>query len=280
MRIDAGLSGFSDFAECRDSRDVQSDALSGRVHMAAAIRAGLSPVLRQHSRYVPTASSGGRIAALIADLPFMHRARKPGEYLFRAGDTFHSFYVLHAGFARTCYTSEDGREQTTGLHLRGDILGLDAVASGTHGSDAVALDACDVLTIPYDFVIAEIRGDRDLMLNMRSLPAAGRVAAFLLEMSLRFSSRGFSATQLQMQLTRQEIGSMLGLELETVSRAFSRFARLGLITVCLRQIVLLDFDGLLDIIAEPAGARRDRKNSGSQNFFGGSHHLRRVVAAL
>ena len=140
MRIDAGLSGFSDFAECRDSRDVQSDALSGRVHMAAAIRAGLSPVLRQHSRYVPTASSGGRIAALIADLPFMHRARKPGEYLFRAGDTFHSFYVLHAGFARTCYTSEDGREQTTGLHLRGDILGLDAVASGTHGSDAVALD--------------------------------------------------------------------------------------------------------------------------------------------
>lgn len=298
MRIDAGLSGFSDFAECRDSRDVHSDALSGRVRTAAAIRAGLSPVLHQHSRYVPTASSGGRIAALIADLPFMHRARKPGEYLFRAGDTFHSFYVLHAGFARTCYTSEDGREQTTGLHLRGDILGLDAVASGTHGSDAVALDACDVLTIPYDFVIAcslhnpalvrelyhafsaEIRGDRDLMLNMRSLPAAGRVAAFLLEMSLRFASRGFSATQLQMRLTRQEIGSMLGLELETVSRALSRFARLGLITVCLRQIALLDCDGLLDIIAEPAGARRDRKNSGSQNFFGGSHRLRRVVAAL
>jgi CRP/FNR family transcriptional regulator len=84
---------------------------------------------------------------------------------------------------------------------------------------------------------------------MGSLHAEGRVAAFLLEMSHRFGSRGFSATKLQLRLTRQEIGSLIGLKLETVSRALSHFARLGMISVYLRDIELLDLDGLRDVIA-------------------------------
>jgi CRP/FNR family transcriptional regulator len=220
--------------------------------------------------YVDAASPGGRIAKLITDFPFLHRRRQAGDFLFRTGDTFHFFYVLNSGFAKTFYLSEDGREQTTGLHLRGDILGLDAVATGAYHCDAIALEECDVLAIPFDVVIAcsqrnaalvrefhqafsaEIRSDRNLMLTMRSVHAAGRVAAFLLEMSARFASRGFSASRLQLRLTREEIGSMLGLTLETVSRALSRFAQSGLITVCLREIVLLDVDGLRDVIAKPA----------------------------
>ena len=98
-----------------------------------------------------------------------------------------------------------------------------------------------------------IRSAWELMLSMSTFSAEGRVATLLLEMSCRFASRGLSATNLQLHLTRQEIGSMLGLTLETVSRAFSRLARLGLITVCLRDIVLLDRDGLLDITTLPAG---------------------------
>lgn len=231
-------------------------------------------------------SPGSRIARLITAFPFMQRRRKRGDYLFRTGDIFHSFYVLNAGFVKTCYMSEDGREQITGLHLRGDILGLDAVATGTCGCDAVVLDTCDVLALPYDVVIecgqrnpdlvrelyqafsTEIRSNRNLLLSMCSLPAAGRVAAFLLEMSRRFASRGFSATQLQLRLTREEIGSMLGLKLETVSRAFSRFAQLGLITVCLREIVLLDRAGLLEIVAQPTEVKRDGENflSGNRGF--------------
>ncbi len=214
-------------------------------------------------------SPGSRIVNLITDFPIAHRNLKQGEHLFRAGNDFHFFYVLNAGFAKTCHVSADGREQTTGFHLRGDILGLEAVATGTYSVDAIALDICDVLSIPYDAVIthgqrnpdlirelhrafgSEIRSDRDLMLNIGSLPAEGRVAAFLLEMSQRFGARGFSPTALQLRLTRQEIGSLLGLKLETVSRTFSRFAKLGLITVHLREIELLDFDGLRDIIARP-----------------------------
>jgi len=237
--------------------------------------AGFHPSLVTASRpasvCVESSAPGSRIARLITDFPIVHHRLRQGEHLFRAGSAFHSLYVLNAGFAKTCHVSEDGREQTTGFHLRGDVLGLDAVATGAYGCDAIALDLCDVLTIPYDAVIAngqrnpdlirelhrafssEIRSDRDLMLSMGSLAAEGRVAAFLLEMSQRFGSRGFSATHLQLRLTRQEIGSLLGLKLETVSRAFSRFARLGLITVHLREIMLLDCDGLREVIAQPGG---------------------------
>jgi len=216
-------------------------------------------------------AAGNRIADMIDDIPLAHRRLKQGEYLYRAGSEFRYIYVLNAGFAKTCHASADGREQTTGFHLRGDILGLDAVATGTYNCDAIALDVCDVLAIPYDVVIArgmqqpalmrelhcafsaEIRSDRDLMLRMGSLPAEGRVAAFLLEMSQRFGSRGFSATRLQLRLTRQEIGSLLGLKLETVSRAFSRFAKVGLISVHLRDITLLDVEGLKDMMNITAG---------------------------
>lgn len=219
-----------------------------------------------------TISHGTRLAEIISAFASAQRRRKPGDYLFRAGDTFHFFYVLSEGFAKSCYVTEDGRQRTTGLHLRGDILGVDGIATATHGCDAIALGACEVLTVPYETVLlhcqrnpelahellrafsTEIRSDRELMLSMGTYSAEGRVATLLLEMSCRCASRGLSATKLQLHLSRQEIGSMLGLTLETVSRAFSRLARLGLITVCLRDIVLLDCDGLLDITSLPAGA--------------------------
>ena len=227
---------------------------------------------------------GSRIAALIGDFAITRRHRKPGDYRFRAGAAFHFFYVLNSGFAKSCYVSEDGRERTTGVHFRGDILGHDGVATGSYGCDAVALNACEVLAIPYETVLArcqnnpdlvhelhrafsaEIRNDRDLLLSMTNLSADGRVASFLLDVSVRSASRGFSATQLQLHLTRQEIGSMLGLQLETVSRAFSHFAKLGLITVCLRDIVLLDRAGLLDLIAVTAEMERESKKISGRNF--------------
>lgn len=237
-------------------------------HRAPGFHPGLVPVSGVAPVVTESCSPGTNLARLLgADFPIVHRCLKQGDLLFRAGGDFHSLHVLNAGFAKTCYVSEDGRERTTGFHLRGDLLGLDAVATGTYECDAIALDISDVLSIPYDALIArgqrdpdvarelhrafgnEIRSDHEQMLSMGSLHAEGRVAAFLLEMSRRFGSRGFSATKLQLRLTRNEIGSLIGLKLETVSRALSRFARLGMINVRLREIELLDRDALQDVIA-------------------------------
>ena len=217
--------------------------------------------------HIDAGSPGSRIAELFKAYPVTHRRLHQGEHLFRAGDHFSCLYILNAGFAKTCHVSEDGCEQTTGFHLRGDVLGLDAIGSGSYGCDAIALDICDLIVVPFEAVIAqgmqspqlvrelysafsaEIRSDREQMLSIGSLPAEGRVANFLLDMSRRFGSRGFSSTELQLRLTRQEIGSLLGLKLETVSRALSHFAKLGLIEVCLREITLVDVEGLHELVA-------------------------------
>ena len=75
----------------------------------------------------------------------------------------------------------------------------------------------------------EIVRDHGVMLLLGSMRAEERLAAFLLNLSQRFSARGYSGTDFHLRMTREEIGSYLGLKLETVSRVFSRFQDDGLI---------------------------------------------------
>ena len=65
------------------------------------------------------------------------------------------------------------------------------------------------------------------MLLLAGLSAEARVATFLLNLSTRMQERGYSATDFTLRMTREEIGSYLGMQLETVSRTLSRFQREG-----------------------------------------------------
>ncbi|MEQ1518493.1 MAG: helix-turn-helix domain-containing protein [Usitatibacteraceae bacterium] len=227
---------------------------------------GLPRAVRPGTHALKAETPGNKIVDLLTDFPITHRRFKRGEHLFRSGDAFTCLYLLNAGFAKTCYLSVDGREQVTGFHMRGDTLGLDAVVTGHHACDAIALDVCDILAIPYEAMIkraqqdpelirqvimafgTELLSDHEQLMSMGSLAADSRVAAFLLELSRRFGERGFSDRILQLRLTRVEIGGLLGLKMETVSRAFSRFAKMGLIDVHLRDVTILDMDGLRAIV--------------------------------
>jgi CRP/FNR family transcriptional regulator len=90
----------------------------------------------------------------------------------------------------------------------------------------------------------EIVRDHGVMLLLGSMRAEERLAAFLLNLTQRLQARGFSASALVLRMTREEIGSYLGLKLETVSRAFSKFQELSLMEVKQRQIRILDQAGL------------------------------------
>ena len=105
---------------------VRAVALKSYADKVVALIPALRPVVVAESAGL--VSPGSNITRLTADFACAHRPRKRGDYLFRAGDAFQFIYALNAGFAKTCYTSLEGREQTTGLYLPGDILGLDAVA--------------------------------------------------------------------------------------------------------------------------------------------------------
>jgi len=189
-----------------------------------------------------------------------------GETLYRAGDRFDSLYAVWTGFFKTCVASKDGREQVTGFQMGGELIGLDGIGTRRHEADAVALEDSQVCVIPFEELEAlstevvslqqqfhkimsrEIVRNHGVMLLLGSMYAEERVAAFLLNLTHRLRARGFSASSVLLRMSREEIGSFLGLKLETVSRTFSKFQANGLLFVRQRQIQITDPVGLQQLL--------------------------------
>ena len=204
------------------------------------------------------------------DLVASRRNVARGDSLFRAGEVFQSLFAVRTGFFKTCVSSEDGRDQVTGFQMAGELLGLDGISTDHHTCDAVALEDSQVCIIPFDqleglsrefselqhqfhkIMSREIVRDHGVMLLLGSMRAEERLAAFLLNLTQRLQARGFSASSLILRMTREEIGSYLGLKLETVSRTFSKFQDDGILDVKQRHIRVLDpakLQGLVSGIA-------------------------------
>jgi CRP/FNR family transcriptional regulator len=94
----------------------------------------------------------------------------------------------------------------------------------------------------------EIVRDHGVMMLLGSMRAEERLATFLLNLSRRFLRRGYSASDFHLRMTREELGSYLGLKLETVSRLFSRFQEEGLIDVQQKHVRIVDIAGLERIL--------------------------------
>jgi len=161
---------------------------------------------------------------------------------------------------------EDGRNQVTGFQMAGEILGMDGISGEAHTCNAVALEDSEVCVIPFGqlehlsreiqtlqhhfhkVMSREIVRDHGVMMLLGTMRAEERLAAFLLNLSQRFTARGYSPAEFHLRMTRDEIGSYLGLKLETVSRAFSHFQEDGLISVQQKHIVILDHAGLKQLL--------------------------------
>ena len=205
-------------------------------------------------------------------LVYMRKKVKRGEALFRDGDPFTSLYAIRSGFFKSLVVSEDGRDQVTGFQMAGELMGIDGIGAERHTCDAVALEDSVVCVIPYTRLQAlsqqfealqrhfhkvmsrEIVRDHGVMLLLGSMRAEERLASFLLNLSQRFTARGYSASEFILRMTREEIGSFLGLKLETVSRAFSRFQQANLVSVQQKHVRIDDIAGLKKIIGQPAPA--------------------------
>ena len=185
-----------------------------------------------------------------------------GETLFRNGEKFNALYAIRTGFFKTCISSEDGRDQVTGFQMAGEIIGLDGIVSDQHTCDAVALEDAEVCVMTFDrieelsreinalqrhvhkIMSREIVREHGVMLLLGSMRAEERLAAFLLNLVQRLHARGFSQSELVLRMTREEIGSYLGLKLETVSRTFSKFVEDGIVEVKQRHVRILNTDAL------------------------------------
>ena len=204
----------------------------------------------------------GQLDELVAT----RRSVPRGETLFRTGDGFQSLFAVRTGFFKTCVSAEDGRDQVTGFQMSGELLGLDGISTDRHACDAVALEDSTVCVIPFHdleglsmqitelqrvfhkIMSREIVRDHGVMLLLGSMRAEERVAAFLLNLTQRLHARGYSRSELVLRMTREEIGSYLGLKLETVSRTFSKLQDDGVLEVKQRQIRIVDQNALRQIV--------------------------------
>lgn len=193
-----------------------------------------------------------------ASLGFSRTRVRRGETLYRNGDRFTSLYAVRYGFFKSVSLLEDGRDQVTGYSIAGEVMGVDGMGPERHACDTVALEDSEVCTIVFAELLAlaqeipslqrhfykmmsrEIVREQSVMLQLGTMNAEERVAMMLLDLSKRFAAHGYSSAEFNLRMTREEIGSYLGLKLATVSRTFSRFQEEGLIAVQQKFVRICD----------------------------------------
>lgn len=205
---------------------------------------------------------------LLDDLIGPRRRVAAGGTLFDLGDRFHALFVIQSGSAKTTILGESGSEQLSGYHILGDLIGMDGIATDRHTTQATVLEDSEICELPfhtidrlasrvpalrnnlYRVLSQEIVRSHGVMLVLGSMSAQERLVAFLLDLSRRYQLRGYSSTEFVLRLKRHEIGSYLGITLETVCRLFSQFQRDGLLQVAGRSVQLLDLAGLKQIVGQ------------------------------
>ncbi len=189
-----------------------------------------------------------------------------GKHIYFPGDPFTSLYAVRSGTVKTYSVASDGTEYVTGFYLPGEIIGLDALCTGVHPCGAKTLETSSLCELPYDhledlaervpniakqllrIMSQELHSDEKLLMMVGSQPAKSRLIALFLSLSTRLYRRGYSATEFTLSMSRADIGSYLGLAVETVSRLLKKLQDQSLIEVDHRQIKLLDIDRLREMV--------------------------------
>lgn len=193
--------------------------------------------------------------------PVNRRVRRDAA-LYRSRDAFAALYAVRSGSFKSMGISNGGVSKVTGFHLPGDLIGAEGIQDDHYCYSVVALEDSEVCRVGYDRLVssmstvpglqtgllqmisADISRDRGLMLLLGAMSAEQRVVTFLLSLSRRYAALHYAPDHFVLRMTRADIGSYLGLSLETVSRIFTKLAREGCLSVNQRDIVLKDAEGL------------------------------------
>jgi CRP/FNR family transcriptional regulator, anaerobic regulatory protein len=185
-----------------------------------------------------------------------------GEYLYRAGDAFHSVYALRSGAVKSVNMSESGEEQITGFHLPGEVVGLDGLANNIYTNSVIALETASVCEIPFNrledlslkipslqhyffqLMSREITQEQQVIRLLGKSDAEARIASLLLSISARNGRRNLATHQFLLPMSRTDIANFLGLTIETVSRIFTRLQKNNVITANKKEIAIVDINSL------------------------------------
>jgi CRP/FNR family transcriptional regulator len=213
------------------------------------------------------------------ELLFQHVQFKQGQRVHTIGQAFDTLFVVNSGFLKTVLIDEFGNEQVLSFPMKGDMMGVDGIHTRHYASEAVALSDCDLILLPfrklaalgrahtelenllYGVMSRELVREQTMIGMLGALSAEARVARFLVNLADRFAAMGYSSKLFNLRMTRHEIGSYLGLTLETVSRTLSAFNEVGLISVDQRTIGIKDAEALKNLRRLPPSRSRSRQRA-------------------
>lgn len=213
----------------------------------------------------PLGLTGPELERLDAVIVQRVKVKKEGA-LYRTGDPLRSLYVVRTGSFKTSMVSADGREQVTGFQISGEMLGLDAISTNQHACNAFALEDCEVFPIHFAqleklgcdlpalqhnlnmLMSREIVHDLSMLMLMGNMTSYERLAAFLLNLSQRLNVRGHSSREFVLKMRREDIGSFLGLRLETICRGIGHLESQELLELSGRNVKILNIEGLKNFV--------------------------------
>jgi len=189
------------------------------------------------------------------------RYRKNQILFFEGGSAQHLF-ALHAGLVKLVKPLENGKERITGVLFPGELFGLETLSQSNYPLTAVALRDSEICAAAREdvinflqsnpeialgmvrYLVAEVERVRTQVTDMSFKDAKMKVATFLLSLVASDPSPHNGRVTLTLPLSRQEIGEVLELSPETVSRALTALRREQFIIARGRQLIIENLEGL------------------------------------
>ncbi len=233
-----------------------------------------SPVDHRHSVSCAGCMLKGSCFPIGMDVPdvtafnsIVQRARPlhKGEFVYRDEQPFTAVYAVRSGAFKAYKVSEDGEEQIAQFYLPGEIFGMDGLSHNRYATSMIALETSSVCAIPFEnlrelsttlpdlqrymfqLMSQAIVADQEMIALLGKYSAERRIATLLLRISRHQASRKLSASKLRLPMSRTEIGCYLGLTVETVSRIFSRFQKIGLLNLENREVEIMSVGWLCEL---------------------------------
>ncbi len=207
----------------------------------------------RHATLLGTAVNGAGLEALIPAAPTQTATLySAGSEIYAQGERAGDLYHVAFGAVRVYRLLADGRRQISAFHLAGEVFGFEADRTHHFFAEAIGAtgirvlrpragtDAGELLPLALQSLV---RAQEHLLVLGRQ-NAAERVAAFLLDMAARQGG----LEELELPMSRSDIGDYLGLTIETVSRVFSKLKEKGVIRLpSLRTVQIARMQTLRDM---------------------------------
>lgn len=186
---------------------------------------------------------------------------RKGETLIHTGMPYQHIYLVTGGAFKSVQLGEDGQSQVISFHWPREFMGLGGFSRRAHTTDLVALTtpalvcefpihafdarataASPLLGLLLEYVSEGLAQAEYDQFMLGSLNATQKISSFFLQTQHKLRRAGMNADVFELPMTREEIGSYLGLTMETVSRLLTHLRVHGVAEVDKKWVRILRAD--------------------------------------